>query len=137
MTGERYILKRKEDKGKGTAQQGLELEAYDNYTGKCRHVKTLSGGESFKASLALALGLSDVVQSNAGGISLDTIFIDEGFGTLDSESLDNAITSLLELQRGGRLVGIISHVPELKERVETKLEITTTAEGSSAKFSAN
>jgi len=137
MTGERYILKRKEDKGKGTAQQGLELEVYDNYTGKCRHVKTLSGGESFKASLALALGLSDVVQSNAGGISLDTIFIDEGFGTLDPESLENAINSLLELQRGGRLVGIISHVPELKERVETKLEITTSAEGSSAKFSAN
>lgn len=137
MTGERYILKRKEDKGKGTAQQGLELEVYDNYTGKCRHVKTLSGGESFKASLALALGLSDVVQSNAGGISLDTIFIDEGFGTLDSESLDNAISSLLELQSGGRLVGIISHVPELKERVETKLEITTCAEGSSAKFSAS
>lgn len=137
MTGERYILKRKEDKGKGTAQQGLELEVYDNYTGKCRHVKTLSGGESFKASLSLALGLSDVVQSNAGGISLDTIFIDEGFGTLDSESLENAISSLLELQRGGRLVGIISHVPELKERVETKLEITTSAEGSSAKFSNN
>lgn len=137
MTGERYILKRKEDKGKGTAQQGLELEVYDNYTGKCRHVKTLSGGESFKASLALALGLSDVVQSNAGGISLDTIFIDEGFGTLDSESLENAISSLLELQRGGRLVGIISHVPELKERVETKLEITTSAEGSSAKFSVS
>ena len=134
MTGERYILKRKEDKGKGTAQQGLELEVYDNYTGKCRHVKTLSGGESFKASLALALGLSDVVQSNAGGISLDTIFIDEGFGTLDPESLENAINSLLELQRGGRLVGIISHVPELKERVESKLEITTSAEGSSAKF---
>jgi exonuclease SbcC len=85
----------------------------------------------------LALGLSDVVQSNAGGISLDTIFIDEGFGTLDPESLENAISSLLELQRGGRLVGIISHVPELKERVETKLEIITSAEGSSAKFSAN
>jgi len=135
MTGERYILKRKEDKGKGTSQQGLELEVYDNYTGKCRHVKTLSGGESFKASLALALGLSDVVQSNAGGISLDTIFIDEGFGTLDAESLENAINSLLELQRGGRLVGIISHVPELKERVETKLEIKASAEGSSAKFS--
>ena len=78
-----------------------------------------------------------MVQSNAGGISLDTIFIDEGFGTLDSESLENAISSLLELQRGGRLVGIISHVPELKERVETKLEITTSAEGSSAKFSVS
>lgn len=134
MTGERFILKRKEDKGKGKVQQGLELEVYDNYTGKCRHVKTLSGGESFKASLSLALGLSDVVQANAGGISLDTIFIDEGFGTLDSESLDNAINSLIELQKGGRLVGIISHVPELKERIEAKLEIKATLEGSSAKF---
>lgn len=137
MTGERFILKRKEDKGKGTAQQGLELEVYDNYTGKSRHVKTLSGGESFKASLSLALGLSDVVQANAGGISLDTIFIDEGFGTLDSESLDNAINSLIELQKGGRLVGIISHVPELKERIEAKLEIKSTLEGSSAKFNFN
>ncbi|MBD7910857.1 MULTISPECIES: AAA family ATPase [Clostridium] len=137
MTGDRFALKRKEDKGKGSYQQGLELEVYDNYTGKCRHVKTLSGGESFKASLSLALGLSDVVQTNAGGISLDTIFIDEGFGTLDSESLDNAINSLIELQRGGRLVGIISHVPELKERIESKLEITISATGSSANFSVN
>ncbi|MDD6795659.1 MAG: AAA family ATPase [Clostridiaceae bacterium] len=137
MTGERYKLKRKEDKGKGRAQQGLELEVYDNYTGKCRHVKTLSGGESFKASLALALGLSDVVQANAGGISLDTIFIDEGFGTLDSESLENAINSLLELQKGGRLVGIISHVAELKERIESKLEIKITSEGSSIQFTTN
>lgn len=134
MTGERFILKRKEDKSKGTSQQGLELEVYDNYTGKCRHVKTLSGGESFKAALSLALGLSDVVQANAGGISLDTIFIDEGFGTLDSESLDNAISSLIALQKGGRLVGIISHVPELKERIEAKLEIKSSLEGSVAKF---
>lgn len=137
MTGDRFILKRKEDKGKGSYQQGLELEVYDNYTGKCRHVKTLSGGESFKASLSLALGLSDVVQMNAGGISLDTIFIDEGFGTLDAESLDNAINSLIELQKGGRLVGIISHVPELKERIESKLEIAISADGSSAKFIIN
>ncbi|MGL4109505.1 AAA family ATPase [Clostridium sp. LP20] len=134
MTGERFILKRKEDKGKGTAQQGLELEVYDNYTGKSRHVKTLSGGESFKASLALALGLSDVVQANAGGISLDTMFIDEGFGTLDPESLENAINALLDLQKGGRLVGIISHVPELKERVDMQLEIKASSEGSSTKF---
>lgn len=137
MTNDRFILKRKEDKGKGTSQQGLELEVYDNYTGKSRHVKTLSGGESFKASLSLALGLSDVVQANAGGISLDTMFIDEGFGTLDPESLENAINTLLELQRSGRLVGIISHVPELKERIEAQLEINVSAEGSSTKFNIN
>ena len=137
MTNDRFILKRKEDKGKGTSQQGLELEVYDNYTGKSRHVKTLSGGESFKASLSLALGLSDVVQANAGGISLDTMFIDEGFGTLDPESLENAINTLLDLQRNGRLVGIISHVPELKERIEAQLQISVSAEGSSTKFNIN
>jgi len=134
MTGGRYRLRRKEEKGKGRKQEGLELEVFDNYTGKARHVKTLSGGESFKASLALALGLADVVQSYAGGISLDTMFVDEGFGTLDPESLDNAIQCLIELQKGGRLVGIISHVPELKERIGVRLEITPAKEGSKAFF---
>lgn len=134
MAGGRFILKRKEEKGKGRKQEGLELEVFDNYTGKSRHVKTLSGGESFKASLALALGLADVVQSYAGGISLDTMFVDEGFGTLDPESLDNAIQCLIDLQKGGRLVGIISHVPELKERIDSRLEITPAKEGSKAKF---
>lgn len=134
MAAGRFILSRKEEKGKGRKQEGLELEVFDNYTGKARHVKTLSGGESFKASLALALGLADVIQSYAGGISLDTMFVDEGFGTLDPESLDNAIQCLIDLQKGGRLVGIISHVPELKERIDARLEITTTKEGSKAKF---
>lgn len=134
MAGGRFILRRKEEKGKGRKQEGLELEVFDNYTGKSRHVKTLSGGESFKASLALALGLADVVQSYAGGISLDTMFVDEGFGTLDIESLDNAIQCLIDLQKGGRLVGIISHVPELKERINARLEITPAKEGSKAKF---
>lgn len=82
MTGSRYYLKRKEEKGKGRAQQGLELEVFDNYTGKARHVKTLSGGEGFKASLALALGLADIVQSYSGGISLDTLFVDEALAPL-------------------------------------------------------
>ncbi|STA91788.1 SbcC/MukB-like Walker B domain-containing protein [Clostridium cochlearium] len=134
MTGGRFLLVRKEEKGKGRRQEGLELEVFDNYTGKARHVKTLSGGESFKASLSLALGLADVIQSYAGGISLDTIFIDEGFGTLDPESLDNAIETLVDLQNDGRLVGIISHVPELKERIDTILEIIPTKEGSRARF---
>lgn len=134
MASERYKLRRKEDKGKGSKQEGLELEVFDNYTGKARHVKTLSGGESFKASLSLALGLADVIQSYAGGISLDTMFVDEGFGTLDSQSLDNAIQCLIDLQSGGRLVGIISHVPELKERIDARLEITPAKEGSKTSF---
>jgi exonuclease SbcC len=134
MAAGRFVLKRKEEKGKGQRQEGLELEVFDNYTGRARHVKTLSGGESFKASLALALGLADVVQSYAGGISLDTMFVDEGFGTLDPESLDHAIQCLIDLQKGGRLVGIISHVPELKERIDVRLEITPAKEGSKARF---
>ncbi len=134
MTGSRYLLKRKEDKSKGRAQQGLELEVFDNYTGKARHVRTLSGGEGFKASLALALGLADVVQSYSGGISLDTLFVDEGFGSLDPESLDSAIQCLVDIQKTGRLVGVISHVPELKERIKSILEIFSKKEGSFATF---
>ena len=135
MTGDRFSLIRKTSKSKGAGQKGLELEIYDNYTDSSRDVSSLSGGESFKASLSLALGLSDIVQSNAGGVSLDTMFVDEGFGTLDPQSLDNAIDSLLELQRGGRLVGIISHVEELKERIDAKLEVTSTSKGSKVEFS--
>ncbi len=134
MTGSRYLLKRKEDKSKGRAQQGLELEVFDNYTGKARHVKTLSGGEGFKASLALALGLADIVQSYAGGISLETLFVDEGFGSLDPESLDSAIQCLVDIQKTGRLVGVISHVFELKERIKSVLEIYSNKEGSFARF---
>ena len=134
MTGERFSLKRKTSKSKGAGQKGLELEIYDNYTASSRDVSSLSGGESFKASLSLALGLSDVVQASSGGVSLETMFVDEGFGTLDPQSLDNAIDSLLELQKGGRLVGIISHVQELKERVDAKIEVISTKEGSTANF---
>ena len=106
----------------------------DFYTGKYRHVKTLSGGEGFKASLALALGLADVVQAHAGGVSVDTMFVDEGFGTLDPESLQSAINCLIDLQRSGRLVGIISHVPELKDEIGARLEVQTGNGGSSAGF---
>ncbi len=134
MTGSRYYLKRKEEKGKGRAQQGLELEVFDNYTGKARHVKTLSGGEGFKASLSLALGLADVVQSYSGGISLDTLFVDEGFGSLDPESLDSAIECLTEIQKTGRLVGVISHVTEIKERIQSVLEVIPNKEGSFVNF---
>jgi exonuclease SbcC len=134
MTGGRYQLLRKTDRSKGNSQSGLELLVFDQYTGQERHVKTLSGGESFKAALSLALGLADVVQQYAGGVSMETMFIDEGFGTLDPESLDHAIEALMEIQSSGRLVGIISHVPELKERIDARLEVIATQSGSRTIF---
>ncbi|WP_454052892.1 AAA family ATPase [Clostridium sp. Marseille-Q7071] len=134
MTSNRYELNRTDEGKIASSQSGLDIEVFDNYTGKARPAKTLSGGEGFKASLALALGLADVVEGNAGGVNIDTMFIDEGFGTLDPESLDVSINCLLELQDAGKLVGIISHVPELKERIEGRLEVISTSRGSSAKF---
>ena len=134
MTSGRYRLLRKTDRSKGNVQSGLELLVFDSYTGQERHVKTLSGGESFKAALSLALGLADVVQNYAGGVSLETMFIDEGFGTLDPESLDQAIEALIDIQSSGRLVGIISHVPELKERIDARLEVIATQTGSRTEF---
>jgi exonuclease SbcC len=134
MSRGRYQLKRTLDRKRRNSQAGLDLEVFDNYTGTSRPVSTLSGGETFIASLSLALGLADVVQAYSGGIHLDTIFIDEGFGTLDSETMDFAVRTLIDLQEGGRLVGIISHVAELKERIDTRLEITITDKGSRAVF---
>jgi exonuclease SbcC len=134
MTDGRYLLSRTQELQRRNAKGGLELEVYDNYTGMNRHVKTLSGGEGFMASLSMALGLADVVQSYAGGVQLDTMFIDEGFGTLDQESLDSAINCLVDLQKTGRLVGIISHVQELKERIDTRLEVLGTNIGSHTRF---
>ena len=135
MSRGRYSLRRTMDRLTSRSAAGLGLEVFDAYTGRERSVTTLSGGEGFMASLSLALGLADVVQSYAGGIRLDTIFIDEGFGTLDPESLDLAIDTLVELQReGGRLVGVISHVPELVERIDARLEISMTDRGSKSRF---
>ncbi|SFG28540.1 exonuclease SbcC [Desulfotomaculum arcticum] len=134
MSRGRYHLQRTLDRARRNAAGGLELEVFDAYTGVARSVATLSGGETFLASLSLALGLADVVQSYAGGIHLDTIFVDEGFGTLDTEALDMALRALVDLQKGGRLVGIISHVPELKERIDARLEVKPSEKGSVAKF---
>lgn len=134
MSRGRYLLQRTADRKRSNAASGLELEVFDNYTGVARSVGTLSGGETFLASLSLSLGLADVVQSYAGGIHLDTILVDEGFGTLDPESLDMALKSLIDLQKGGRLVGIISHVPELKERIDARLEVRAAKHGSTARF---
>ncbi|MEL7566042.1 MAG: SMC family ATPase [Dehalobacterium sp.] len=134
MSRGRYLLQRTLDRERTNAAGGLELEVIDNYTGLSRKVVTLSGGESFLASLALALGLAEVVQSYAGGIHLDTIFIDEGFGSLDPDALDYSIRILIDLQKSGRLIGIISHIPELKERIDARLEVKTGERGSTAKF---
>lgn len=124
MSSGQYELKRQED-GEGRKEKaGLELNVIDHYNGTERSVKTLSGGESFQASLALALGLSDEIQSCAGGIRLDTMFVDEGFGSLDEEALQAALRALHGLAQGNRLVGIISHVSELKERIECKIVVT-------------
>lgn len=131
MSKGRYQLVRKEDRAKGNKASGLELEVEDGDTGKPRSVATLSGGESFMAALSLALGLSDVVQSYAGGIRLDALFIDEGFGSLDQESLDGAIKVLIDLQASGRMIGIISHVTELKEQMALRLDVTCGKYGSS------
>lgn len=134
MTNGRFRLERQTERTKGSAQSGLDLLAFDQYTGASRPVKTLSGGESFKAALALALGLAEIVQNYAGGVSLETMFVDEGFGTLDPESLDQAIETLMDIQSDGRLVGIISHVPELKERIDARLEVKQSEVGSKTKF---
>lgn len=131
MTNGRYEMIRKEKAENLRTQTGLELDVLDNYTGKVRTVKSLSGGESFKASLSLALGLSDVIQNFAGGIQIDTMFIDEGFGSLDSESLEQAVSALYYLTQGNRLVGIISHVRELKDRIDKKIVIQKGMKGSS------
>jgi len=132
MSKGRYRLLRKETVGDRRTKSGLELEVEDAYTGKLRPVATLSGGESFMAALSLALGLSDVVQAYAGGIRLDTLFVDEGFGSLDPESLDLAINTLIDLQKSGRMVGIISHVPELKERIDVRIDLSLDKKGSKA-----
>lgn len=134
MSRGRYYLQRTMERARKNSAGGLELEVFDNYTGAARGVGTLSGGETFLASLSLALGLADVVQSYAGGTRLDTILVDEGFGTLDPEALDFAIKALIDLQQGGRLVGIISHVPELKERIDARLEVRQIERGSTAEF---
>lgn len=137
MTEGRYFFLRQMEAGDKRRAAGLDIDIMDNYTGKARNVSSLSGGESFKASLALALGLSDVVQSSAGGIELNTIFIDEGFGTLDPDSLEATLDCLLALQDNGRLVGLISHVAELKERIPAWLVVEAGEKGSKAYFKKN
>ena len=131
MSGGQYELKRRAEAENNRCQSGLELDVIDHYNGTTRSVKTLSGGESFQASLSLALGLSDEVQSSAGGIRLDTMFVDEGFGSLDEEALRQAVRALSALSEGNRLVGIISHVSELKEKIDRQIVVTKDRAGGS------
>ncbi len=138
LSQDRYQLHRTEEVHDGRRRAGLDLKVFDSYSGKQRLVNNLSGGETFFTSLALALGLADVATANAGGIRLDAMFIDEGFGTLDSETLDLAIKTLMNLDGEHRLVGIISHVAELKERIpSSRLEVLKGRNGSQVKIHAN
>jgi exonuclease SbcC len=130
MSGGRYTFRHNEAQGRHGARGGLGLDVLDEYTGCLRATKTLSGGESFMASLALALGLADVVTAESGGVQIDTLFVDEGFGTLDARALDAVMTVLDELRRGGRTVGVISHLEELRTRIPTRIEVIAGREGS-------
>ena len=134
MSKGQYILKRKVDTGDRRSKMGMDIEVLDTHTGKLRLAHSLSGGESFMASLSLALALSDVVQQTAGGIHLDTLFIDEGFGSLDSETLDIAITTLAGMAGENRTIGIISHVTELNSRIDKQIRVQKTREGSKIKI---
>lgn len=134
MTNGRYELRRRTDREKFGRSSGLNLEILDHFSGKARHITTLSGGESFKASLALALGLADIVQIYSGGVVIDTMFIDEGFGTLDEESLGSAVQTLMSLKNDGRVVGIISHVAELKECIPARINVLPGKTGSSCRI---
>ena len=136
MTGGRYRLSVHRDREWGGGKAGLGLRVHDTYTGSEREVSTLSGGETFQASLSLALGVADVVTSHTGGVRLDALFVDEGFGTLDSEALQLAMDELDRLREGGRTVGLISHVGELRERIRTGIEVTATDHGSEVRVGA-
>ena len=131
MSNGQYELIRRSTAENNRSQSGLELDVIDHYNGSERSVKTLSGGESFKASLSLALGLSEEIRASAGGIKLDTMFVDEGFGSLDEESLEQAIKALVSLTEGNRLVGIISHISELKEKIDKQIVVSKKKTGGS------
>lgn len=130
MTDSRYELKRKEIETKLNVKTGLDFSIFDSYTGKERDVASLSGGEKFKASLALALGLSDTISNTHGGIRIDSLFIDEGFGSLDTESLNQALNILTDLSSNDKLIGVISHVTELISRIDNKIIVNKTSTGS-------
>ena len=130
MSDQRYSLVHTGRRGAGETRGGLSLLVRDDWTGDSRDPATLSGGETFVVSLALALGLADVITDEAGGADLDTLFVDEGFGSLDADTLEDVMDTLDTLRDGGRVVGVVSHVPELQTRIPTQLGSTARRHGS-------
>ncbi|MCO4251778.1 AAA family ATPase [Pseudarthrobacter raffinosi] len=135
MSDGRYLLQHSDAKAARGAKSGLGLEVVDQWTGHRRDTSTLSGGESFMASLSLALGLADVVQQESGGIQIETLFVDEGFGSLDEQSLEQVMDALEGLRDGGRVVGLVSHVGEMKQRIGTQLQVLKGRNGSTLRIS--
>jgi exonuclease SbcC len=133
MADERFTLEQADERGAGEQRGGLSLRVRDEWSGKQRDPATLSGGETFIVSLALALGLADTVSHEAGGTQLDTLFIDEGFGALDAATLDSVMDTLDSLRDGGRVVGLVSHVAELRNRIPCQLEVHKARRGSSVR----
>ena len=130
MSNHQYELRRREDAHNLRSQGGLDLDIIDHHYGTMRDVASLSGGESFNTSLALALGLSDAIQHGSGGIKIDALFIDEGFGSLSDDYLDHAIQTLVDVAGGNRLIGVISHVKELKDAIPNQIKVTKDLNGS-------
>jgi exonuclease SbcC len=130
MSDQRYSLEHTGRRGAGETRGGLSILVRDDWSGEARDPATLSGGETFVVSLALALGLADVVTQEAGGADLDTLFVDEGFGSLDADTLDDVLDTLDSLRDGGRVVGVVSHVAEMRERIPAQLRVTKSRTGS-------
>ncbi|MDP2774165.1 MAG: SMC family ATPase, partial [Nocardioides sp.] len=130
MSDQRYSLVHTGDRGAGETRGGLSLLVRDDWSGETRDPATLSGGETFVVSLALALGLADVITQEVGGAALDTLFVDEGFGSLDADTLDDVMDTLDSLRDGGRVVGVVSHVAELRDRIPTQLMVAKSRQGS-------
>ena len=130
MTSGRYQLRLTDAGGRGGRNAGLNLRVRDAFTGEEREVTSLSGGETFQASLALALGVADTVQAHSGGVHLDALFVDEGFGSLDPDNLQLAMDELDRLREGGRLIGVISHVAALRERIRSGIQVIASDQGS-------
>jgi exonuclease SbcC len=133
MSGGRYSLEHCDETERGRGRSGLALRVVDGWTGRRRDTASLSGGESFYTSLALALGLADVVTAEAGGARVETLFVDEGFGSLDEETLQEVMDTLDALRSGGRVVGLVSHVPDLRDRIPARLEVVKTRWGSTVR----